>query len=96
MIARDSLALLQPVAAVFAAAGFLLGMGYFASLRGGLRRALTRRAWSLYWLSAAVRITAAALLFTFAARRGVPAFAATFAGFLVARHIALRAARRTA
>ena len=95
MIARDSLAWLQ-AAASFAAAGFALGIGYFASLRRGLRLAVTRRAWFTYGLSAVARILAAALLLTFAARWGLPALLAAFAGFLIARHLAVRAARRSA
>jgi hypothetical protein len=96
MIARDALTFLRPAAAGFVAAGFVLGLGYFASLRRGLRLAVTRGAWLPYWLLAIARIVAAALFFSFAVRRGVPALLAMFAGFLIARHLAVRAARRIA
>lgn len=82
--------------AAFAVAGFALGAGYFASLRRGVRLAVTRRAWSGYMLLAPVRVVAAALLLSLAARWGVSALLAASAGFLAARQLALRGARRIA
>ncbi|MDE2050787.1 MAG: hypothetical protein KGL45_13070 [Gammaproteobacteria bacterium] len=91
MTARDTTAV-----AVFAAAGLVLGTAYFASLRRGVLRAVARHAWLSYMLLAPARIAAAALLFTFAVRWGVAALLAAFAGFLLARQLAVRAARRLA
>ena len=82
--------------AVFAAAGLVLGMGYFASLRRGVRIAVARHAWLPYMLLALARIAAAALFFTFAARWGMAALLGALAGFLLARQLAARAARRLA
>jgi N-ATPase, AtpR subunit len=96
MTTRDTLASLLPAVALFAAAGFALGMGYFASLRRGVRLAVARHRWSSYLLLALARMTAAALFLAFAVRWGVPALLAAFAGLLAARRIAVRAARRPA
>jgi F1F0 ATPase subunit 2 len=91
MIASDALAI-PPLAA----AGFVLGKAYFASLRRGVRISIARRAWAPYMLSASARIAAAALFFTLAVRWGAPGLLAGFTGFLAARQLALRAARRLA
>jgi hypothetical protein len=96
LIGHDALAILRPAVALFAAAGFGLGVAYFASLRQGVRLAFARHAWSPYVLLALARIAAAALFFALAVRWGVPALLAAFAGFLIARQIAVRAARRPA
>ena len=82
--------------AACALAGLMLGMAYFASLRRGVRISVARHAWVPYMLSAAVRIAAAAAFFAFVVRWGMPALLGAFAGFLVARQLALRAARRLA
>lgn len=96
MIAHHALAILRPAIPVFAAAGFLLGTGYFASLRRGVRRSIVSHAWLQYVLWAIARIGAAVLFFVFAARWGAPALLAAFAGFLTARQLAVRTARRLA
>ena len=96
MIAHQTLASLWPTVPLLAPAGFVLGMAYFASLRRVVQLAVARRAWSSYVLSGMVRIGAAALLFAFAARWGMAALLAAFAGFLTARHLAVRGARRLA
>jgi N-ATPase, AtpR subunit len=96
MITRDMLASLLPAIALLAAAGFVLGIAYFASLRAGVRHALARHAWWQYPLLALTRIAAVALFFAFTVRWGVPALLAAFAGFLAARQLAVRAARRPA
>jgi hypothetical protein len=96
MIGHDAPVILRPAVVLFAAAGFGLGVAYFASLRHGVRHAIARHAWSPYVLLAVARIAAAALLFALAVRWGVPALLAAFAGFLLARQIAVRTARRPA
>ncbi|HJS92302.1 MAG TPA: ATP synthase subunit I [Steroidobacteraceae bacterium] len=96
MITRDALASLLPTVAPFAAAGFVLGTAYFASLRRGVRDAVALRAWRQYLLLALTRVAAAALFFAFAVRWGAPALLAAFAGFLAARQLAVGAVRRLA
>ena len=96
MISHDALAILRPAVVPFAAAGFGLGAAYFASLRYGVRHAIARHAWSPYVLLAPARIAAAALFFVFAARWGLPTLVAGFAGFLLARWVAVRRVRRAA
>jgi F1F0 ATPase subunit 2 len=97
MTAHEALvASLRLAVPLLAAAGFLLGIAYFASLRRGVELAVARSAWSPYMLLALARIAATALFFTFAARWGVPSLLAPFAGFLAARQLAVRAARRLA
>ena len=96
MIAHQTLAGLWPAAPLLATAGFALGMVYFASLRRGVRASVERHAWWRYVMSALTRIAAAALFFVLAVRWGAPALLAAFAGFLAARYLAVRAARRIA
>lgn len=96
MIGHGALAIDLPAVALFAAAGFGLGVAYFAALRRGVHHALARHAWSSYALLALARIAAAGLFFALAVRSGLPTLLAAFAGFLTARHIAVRAARRPA
>lgn len=96
MIADDIIAALRPVVLLLAIAGFVLGMAYFASLRRGVQLSIARHAWLPYMLWALGRIAAAAIFFTFAVRWGVPALLAAFAGFLAARQLAVRTARRLA
>jgi F1F0 ATPase subunit 2 len=83
-------------AALLGAAGFAVGTAYFASLRRGVRLSVARGAWSWFALSAPARMVPAALFFILAARWGGPALLMAFAGFLTARHLAVRAARRPA
>lgn len=83
-------------AALLGAAGFAVGMAYFASLRRGVRFSVARGAWSWLALSAPARMVPAALFFILAARWGAPALLTAFAGFLTARYLAVRAARRPA
>ena len=94
MIAHQTLASLWPAAPLLAAAGFALGAAYFASLRRSVRLSLEREVWRRYMLSALVRIAAAGLFFSLAMRWGAPALLAAFAGFIAARYLALRPARR--
>jgi hypothetical protein len=76
-------------------AGTMLGLGYFAALH----RTATLVAGG-FWLRPAgltiARLAAAAAGLGVAARIGAPALLAAFAGFLLARAIALRLVRREA
>ena len=96
MIAPQTLAGIWPTAALLATAGLAVGVAYFGSLRRSVRLSIERHAWWCYLLTALTRIVAAALFFTLAVHRGAPALLAAFAGFLVARLLAVRAARRHA
>lgn len=84
------------LAALFAVGGLAVGWGYFAALRRGIDAYATQGAVlkSLLWTLA--RLAAAALFFVFAVRWGVWPLVAAFLGFLAARQIAVRAARRAA
>jgi hypothetical protein len=79
---------------LFAAMGLTLGRGYFTALRRGVAAyTAAQPVRSLAWLLA--RLAAAALFFALTARWGTWALLAAFAGFLVARQLAVRAARGT-
>jgi hypothetical protein len=84
---------LPVLAAALAAAGFVVGLAYFAALR----RTTAALAGSGGWRTPAaltVGRVAAALVFLFvAAKLGAVALLAAFAGFLAARAAALRAVR---
>lgn len=91
---RGTLAVILPLATAMAAAGLVVGLGYFAALR---------RTVQLYGaegnrLAPAVltvgRIAGAAAFLIVAARLGAVPLLAAFSGFLLARAIALRAVRR--
>jgi F1F0 ATPase subunit 2 len=96
MIARATILGIGPVILPLAIAGFALGIAYFASLRRGVHRLVARHAWLACMAWSLVRVAAAALFFAFAVRWGLPALLAAMAGFLAARTIALRCARRLA
>ena len=81
---------------LLAITGFALGVVYFSSLRRGVHVSVVSHSWVPYVLWALVRITAVALLLTFAVRWGVPALLAALVGFLAARQLAVRGARRLA
>lgn len=82
------------VAMLFSVGGIALGWGYFAALGHGVKLYVTRGALlqGLYWM--AVRLALAAAFFAFALRFGVWALLGAFIGFLAARQIAVRGARR--
>jgi hypothetical protein len=96
------------LAALFAAAGLVLGYGYFLSLRRTIDRQAIRGAWLRSLLWSLLRMAAAALFFVVLVRWGGAALGETarrwtaapllaaFAGFLVARQLAVRSARRAA
>lgn len=91
---HGTLAVILPLAAAMAAAGLLIGLFYFAALRrtvqlyGAGRSRLGPAALTIG------RIGGAAAFLVLAARLGALPLLAAFAGFLVARAIALRAVRR--
>jgi hypothetical protein len=82
------------LASAMAAAGLTVGLGYFALLRrtvqlyGSGHSHLGPVAFTL------ARLVGAAVSLAFAARLGAPSLLAAFLGFLAARTIALRRARR--
>jgi hypothetical protein len=99
---------ISALAAFSVGAGLIFGYGYFVSLRRSVDLYAARRAWLSSSIWALVRIVAAALFFAALARWGAawlgeaarqwvaaPLLAA-FAGFLVARQLAVRSARRGA
>lgn len=94
--AHVNMAIAWPCIALFAAGGFALGLAYFASLLHSIRFSIARQAWSQYTLLALARIAPAGLFFALAARWSLTALLAAFAGFLIARQITVRSARRTA
>ena len=96
MSAHDALAGLGVTVLMFAAAGLVLGAGYFVSLRRVVELVVARRAGWLYVPLGLARMGAAALFFAFAARWGASALLAAFAGFLAARQLAVWPARRIA
>lgn len=94
MSGHDTLASLLPSVPIFLAAGLVSGTAYFAALRRGVRIAIARGAWLRYAVLALARIAMAALFFAFAIRWSVFSLLAAFMGFLTARQLAVRAARR--
>lgn len=89
-----SLATVPMLASAMVVAGLAVGLGYFAVLRrtvqlyGSGHSHLAPVALSL------ARIIGAAAFLAFAARLGAPSLLAAFLGFLAARTVALRRARR--
>ena len=75
-------------------AGFAFGLVYFAAVK----RTATLFAAGSGWLAPAAltiaRIASAATLLALAAKPGAASLLAAFAGFMLARTVALRAARR--
>jgi hypothetical protein len=96
MIIHPMLGVLLPTVAPFGAVGFVLGAAYFTSMRRSVRSSVARGSWARYMLLTPVRVAAAALFLSFAVRWGVSALLAASAGFLIARQLAVRAARRLA
>ena len=81
------------LAAAAAAAGILLGLAYFACLRRTILLFAAGRGWARPAALTLARIGIAVLVLVIAARAGAVPLLAAFAGFLVARAIALRPAR---
>ena len=83
-------------ASAWAVAGFGFGLGYFAALLQTVEFYRGGRARLLPIALAFGRIAAAIVFFGLAARFGTLPLLTAFLGFLLARWLALRAARRTA
>lgn len=81
-------------AAIAAFAGLAFGLLYFAVLRCSVLLLVDRRGWLGPLALTLGRIAAATLLLFLAARLGAVSLLAAFAGFLMARTIALRARRQ--
>ncbi|MBI1179278.1 MAG: hypothetical protein GC201_01890 [Alphaproteobacteria bacterium] len=81
------------LAVVMAGAGALLGMVYFRALRR-TADAVVDGGWSRAVVFTVARIALAVALFAAAARFGPVPLLAAFAGFLAARVLAVRMARR--
>jgi hypothetical protein len=77
-----------------AVAGFAFGLAYFAAMRRTAARFAACRGLAVPVALTVVRIAAAALFLGLAAKMGAAQLLATFAGFLVARIFAMRAAGR--
>lgn len=82
------------LAVLLAAAGLIFGWGYFAALRRGVVAYVghDRVGRAVVWTL--VRLAAAVFFFGFAVRCGAWPLLAAFLGFLTARQIAVRTARR--
>ena len=89
-----SMAAALPVTAM-ACAGVLVGLAYFAALRRTSILVAAGAAWRGPAALTVSRIGGAAVFLALAARLGAAALLAAFFGFLVARALALRAARRS-
>ena len=87
---------MAPSLTLFAFAGLAFGWAYFAALRRAADLYASDQARVLPAVLRLGRLAAAMVFFGFAARIGAPPLLAAFLGFLVARALALRAARRTA
>ena len=81
-------------AAAMAIAGFAFGRLYFAMLRRTVAFFAAGQGWLRPLVLTLGRIGGAVALFAIAARLGAAALMAAFLGFLMARAIALRIARR--
>ncbi len=83
---------LLPLAAAWAS-GLTFGWGYFAALRRWIARYGVRGRGPRSAAAALTRVAAAVVLFTVTAHWGALALLLSFLGFLLARALALRAAR---
>jgi len=87
-------------AVAMAVAGVVFGLVYFATLRRSVAVFATGGGWAQGLMPMLVltlaRLGAAVAFLTLAAKLGAAALIAAFLGFLLARTIALRAARRAA
>jgi NhaP-type Na+/H+ or K+/H+ antiporter len=76
-------------------AGFALGLLYFEALRRTVKRITARDGWRGAIALTAGRVVALIAVLAVAARLGAMALLVTFAGFLLARTVALYRSRRT-
>ncbi|MGO9006661.1 MAG: ATP synthase subunit I [Beijerinckiaceae bacterium] len=77
-----------------AAAGFVFSLAYFALLRKTAILFAAGRGWSVPLALTLGRFVAVTILLGAAAKLGATSLLAAFAGFLLARALSLRAARR--
>lgn len=82
------------VLAMMTSAGFAFGLLYFAALRHTVALLSARKGWAGPVAFTAGRIAAALAALTLCARLGAAALLAAFLGFLLARTVTLRRARR--
>lgn len=87
---------LVPTAAAFALAGIVFGLAYFAVLRRSLERYSLGGGRGLIAALALGRLASAAAFFGFAATLGAWPTLSAMLGFLAARMLALRTARKLA
>lgn len=81
------------VASAMLAAGIAIGLAYFRALRWTIQRGGAHPL-VIHAVASLARLVAAALFFGVAARLGAVPLLAAFAGFLLARALAMRAVRR--
>lgn len=81
------------VASAMLAAGIAVGLAYFRALRWTIERG-GKHPLVIHAVALPARLVAAALFFGLVARLGALALLAAFAGFLLARALALHAVRR--
>ncbi|MDP1671429.1 MAG: N-ATPase subunit AtpR [Alphaproteobacteria bacterium] len=85
-----------PVTALaMAFAGLVFGLAYFRAVRWTVNLLAEDHGWMAPVGLTLARVTGAVMLLTFMARAGAMPLLAGFVGFLLARMIALRPARRT-
>lgn len=80
--------------ALFAPLGLVLGLAYFRALRSNVRRFAAGAAPRGLVLSPLVRLAAAGAVLALVATQGAAALLAALGGFLAARVLVLRAARK--
>jgi hypothetical protein len=83
-------------ALAMAIAGVVFGLIYFATLRRSVAVFAAGGGWARALALTLARLCAAVVFLAMAAKLGAAALIAAFLGFLLARTIALRAARRAA
>jgi len=93
-MSEGSFAAEAPLILAMSAAGVAFGLLYFAALRRTVAHLAARSGWATPLLFTVSRIGAALVFLALAAMLGAAPLLAAFAGFLVARALALRAVRR--
>jgi N-ATPase, AtpR subunit len=83
------------LAMTMAVAGLAIGLLYFAALERTIALYVAGRGWVGPLAFTLGRIAAAGVFLSFAAKLGAISLLSAFAGFLLARAVALRAARGT-
>lgn len=94
----ETLSSITPIAvatiAAMACAGFAVGAGYFAMSKRTAALILDHHGWAMPVALTLIRFAAVAVFLTVAAKAGAATLLAAFGGFLIARSVALRAARK--